>query len=169
MHPSIAERLIADRPAQALVEAHDRRLARAARANRPVAARPPLVRRWRNRLCVDIIALVAATVASASGPVESGSDPSTSRLPTEALTLVGLRATASEKVSYEPGAFRTWLPGPQIVSVKVLSGRLTVYGIDGERHIYVRGGGYAAGWAAYRSANETDERVETLVTHHVRP
>jgi hypothetical protein len=64
---------------------------------------------------------------------------------------------------------RTWSAGPEIVAVKVLSGRLSVYGADGERRVYVAGDGYAAGSVAYRTANETDELVETLVTHHVGP
>jgi len=46
---------------------------------------------------------------------------------------------------------------------------LTVYGADGERRVYAAGEGYAAGWTTYRTVNETDEPVETLVTNHVRP
>jgi hypothetical protein len=168
MHPFIAEQLIADRRAQALAEAHESRLARALAADRPLVARPRLGPRWRRRLCVGIVALVATLVAFASSPAASGPGQSTSPLEVEPVTLVGLRAVASERVSYEPGASRTWSPGPQVVGVKVLSGRLTVYGGDGEPRVYVAGEGYAAGWAAYRTVNETDQRVETLVTNHVR-
>ncbi len=44
---------------------------------------------------------------------------------------------------------------------------MSVYGTDGERRVVIAGEGYAAGWAAYRTLNETDELVETLVTNHV--
>ena len=169
MHPFVAEQLVADRRAQALADAHHSRLVRAAAANRRRDAGPPLGTRWRHRLCVATTALVAATVAFANGPAESRSDPSTSRVRGEAVTLVGLRATAFDQVSYDPGESRTWSAGPQVVGVKVLSGRLTVYGIDGERRVYAAGEGYAAGWAAYQTVNETYERVETLITNHVRP
>ena len=138
--------------------------------NRPPAAGPPSGRRWRRRLGMGTLGLAAAIVATfGSGPTQSGPDLSMYRLASEPMTLVGLRARASEDVSYEPRASRTWSPGPHVVGVKVLSGRLTVYGGDGERRIYVAGEGYAAGWAGYRTVNETDERVETLVTNHVRP
>jgi hypothetical protein len=46
---------------------------------------------------------------------------------------------------------------------------LSVYGPAGERRVYIAGEGCAAGWAAYRTVNETDEPVETVVTTHVRP
>lgn len=169
MHPFIAEQLVADRRAQALADAHHSRLVRAVAANRPGGARPRLGPLWRRRLGVGILCLVAGIATFASEPAESGSYPSTSRLRAEPITLVGLRAIASEHVSYEPGAFRTWSAGPEIVGVKVLSGRLSVYGADAERRVYVAGEGYAAGWADYRTVNETDEPVETLVTTHVRP
>ena len=169
MHPFIAEQIVADRQAQALADAHQSRLVRAAKATPPAAARQRSGLRWRHRLHVGTMALIAATVALASGPAESNPELSPTRLGTEAVTLMGLRPIASEWVYYEPGASRNWSPGPQIVGVKVLSGRLSVYGADGERRIYVGGEGYAAGWAAYRSVNETGERVETLVTSHVRP
>ena len=168
MHPFIAEQLVADRRAQAFADAHQSRLVRACAANRPLVARPALGPRWRRRLCFGPIALAATLVVFASSPVESG-PRSTSPLEVEPITLVGLRAVASERVAYAPGASRTWSPGQHIVGVKVLSGRLTVYGTNGERRIYVAGEGYAAGWAAYRTVNETDHRVETLVTNHVRP
>lgn len=167
MHPFIAEQLIADRRAQALADAEHSRLVRVFAANRPLGARPQLRPRWRRRLCVGI-GLVATLVAFASSPVESGRGQSTSPLEVEPITLVGLRVIASERLTYEPGGSQTWAPGPQIVGVKVLSGRLTVYGPNGERQIYVAGDGYAAGWAAYRTVNETDQRVEILVTDHVR-
>ena len=169
MHPFIAEQLVADRRAQALADAHHSRLVRAAAASTPSGTRPQSGPRWRHRLRVGILGLVAAIVAFAAGPAESGPYPSTSRLRAEPITLVGLRAIASEQVSYEPGASRTWSAGPEIVAVKVLSGRLSVYGADGERRVYIAGEGYAAGWAEYRTVNETDEHVETLVTNHVRP
>lgn len=108
-------------------------------------------------------------MALAAGPAQSGFGPSTPRLRAEPITLVGLKATAFEYVSYEPGASRAWEAGPEIVGVKVLSGRLSVYGTDGQRRVYIAGEGYAAGWAAYRTVNETDGLVETLVTKHVRP
>jgi hypothetical protein len=169
MHPFIAEQLVADRRAQALADARHSRLVRAVAANRPGGARPRLGRQWRQRLGAGVLGLAAAIVALAAGPAESGPYPSTSRLRAEPITLVGLKATASEQVSYQPGASRTWSPGPEIVGVKVLSGRLSVYGADGERRVYIAGDGYAAGWAAYSTVNETDELVETLVTNHVKP
>jgi hypothetical protein len=169
MHPFIAEQLVADRRAQALAEAHHRRLVRAVTANRPGGVRQPLRPRWRHRLGVGVLGLVAAVVTFAAGPAGSGSDRSTPRLRAEPTTLVGLKAIASEQVSYEPGASRMWPTAPEIVGVKVLSGRLSVYGTDGERRVYVAGEGYAAGWAAYRTVNETDQPVEALVTTHVRP
>lgn len=145
MHRSMAEQLIADRLGRAL-------------------ARPG----WRRRLRIGTTVLAAATVAFAGGPAELMSAP-TGRHGTEAGTLVGLRAMESEPVFYAPGASRTWAPGPQTIAVKVISGRLSVYGVDGERWVYKAGEGYAAGWVAHRAVNETDERVETLVTNHVRP
>ena len=169
MHPFIAEQLVADRQAQALADAHHSRLVRAARATPPAAGRPPWAPRWRHRVLVGAIALVAATLAFAGEPAESSSGASTVRPGTEAPTLVGLRAAGSERVSYEPGASRTWSQGPRVVAVKVLSGRLTVYGTGGERRVYVGGERYAAGWAEHRTVNETDERVDTLVTNHVQP
>jgi hypothetical protein len=169
MHPFIAEQLVADRRAQALADAHHSRLVRAVAADPPGGARPRLGPRWRHRLGVGILGLAAAVVTLAAAPAESGSYPSTSRHWGEPITLVGLRAIASDHVSYEPGASRTWSAGPEIVGVKVLSGRLSVYGADGERRVYIAGEGYAAGWAAYRTVNETDEPVETVVTTHVRP
>ena len=169
MHPFIAEQLVADRHAQALADAHHSRLVRAVTANRPDGVRPPLRPRWRRRLGVGVLGLAAAVVTFAAGPADSGSDRSTPRLRAEPTTLVGLKAIASEHVSYEPGASRMWPAGPDIVGVKVLSGHLTVYGTDGERRVYVAGEGYAAGWAAYRTVNETDEAVEILVPNHVRP
>jgi hypothetical protein len=168
MHPFIAEQLIADRRAQALADARHSRLVRAVAAHRPGDDRrlgPP----WRQRLGVAILGLVAAIATFAAGPAQSSPHPSTSRLRAEPVSLVGLRATASEHVSYAPGTSRTWSAGPEIVAVKVLSGRLSVYGPDGERRVYLAGDGYAAGWVAYRTVNETDELVETLVTNHVRP
>ena len=169
MHPFIAEQLVADRRAQALADAHHSRLVRAVAANRPRGARPRLGPQWRHRLGVGILGLAAAVVTLAAGPANSGPYPSTSRLRAEPITLVGLRATASEHVSYQPGASRAWGAGSEILSVKVLLGRLSVYGANGERRVYIAGEGYAAGWAAYRTVNETDELVETLVTNHVRP
>lgn len=169
MHPFIAEQLVADRHTQALADAHHSRLVRAATATRPDGDRPRLGPQWRHRLGVGVLGLVAAVVAFAAGPAESDPYPSTSRVRAEPITLVGFGAIASERVSYEPGASRTWSAGPGIVGVKVLSGRLSVYGADGERRLYIAGEGYAAGWAAYRTVNETDELVETLVTNHVRP
>ena len=168
MHPFIAEQLVADRRAQALADADHSRLVRAVATDRPGGARLPLEPRWRHRLGLGVLGLVAAVVAFAAGPAESGHYPS-SRLRVEPITLVGLTPVASEHLSYEPGASRIWPAGPEIVGVKVLSGRWSVYGPDGERRVYVAGEGYAAGWAAYRGVNETDEPVETLVTTHVRP
>ena len=168
MHPYISEQLVADRRAQALADAHHSRLVRAVTDNRPGGTRPRLGPRWRHRLGVGILGLIAAIVTFAGGPAESGPSPSTSRLRPEPVTLVGLKATGSEHVSYEPGSFRTWSAGPDIVGVRVLSGRLSVYGADGERRVYVAGEGYAAGWVGYRTVNETDELVETVVTNHVR-
>lgn len=158
MHPNIAEPLIAGRQAQALADAH-----------RPRSARPRRGPGWRQRLFVGTVVLVSAAIALVGGPAESGSDPSTARLRTEAVTLAGLRATESERVFYEPGASRTWSPGPYIIGVRVVSGRLTVYGIDGERRVYFAGEGYVTGWAAHRTVNESDEAVVTQVTSHVRP
>lgn len=169
MHPFIAEQLVADRRAQALADAHNSRLVRAAAVNQPGGARPRLSPRWRHRLGVGILGLIAALVTFAGGPAESGANPSTSRLRPEPVTLVGLEATGSEHVSYEPGASRTWPARPDIIGVRVVSGRLSVYGADGERRVYVAGEGYAAGWVGYRTVNETDELVETVVTNHVRP
>ena len=169
MHPFIAEQLVADRRAQALADAHHSRLVRAAAVNRPGGARRRLGPQWRHRLGVGILCLVAGIATFAAGSAESGPYPSASRLRTEPVTLVGLKATGSDHVSYEPGASRTWPAGPDIVGVNVLSGRLSVYGADGERRVYVAGDGYAAGWVAYRTVNETDEPVETVVTNHVRP
>lgn len=171
MHPFVAEQLVADRRAQALADAHQSRLVRATAAKQPLGAtaRPRLEPRWCCRLTSGTIALAATLVAFFSSPVESSPGHSTSPLEVESINLVGLRVIASERLSYEPGASRTWSPGPQIVGVKVLSGRLTVYGPNGQRRIYVAGEGYAAGWAAYRTVNETDQRVETLVTDQVRP
>lgn len=169
MHPFIAEQLVADRRSQALAGAYRSRLVRAVPADLPGGDRSRLGPRWRHRLGVGILGLVAAIVTFAAGPAESGPYPSMSRLRTEPITLVGLRATASEHVYYEPGASRTWSAGRDVVGVKVLSGRLSVYGTDGERRVYIAGEGYAAGWAASRTANETAEPVETLVTTHVRP
>ena len=169
MHPFIAEQLVADRQAQALADAHESRLVRVAKSSPQATARPPSELRWRHRLGVGILGLIAAIVTFAGGPAESGANPSTSRLRPEPVTLVGLKATGSEHVSYVPGASRTWSAGPDIVGVRVLSGRLSVYGTDGERRVYVAGEGYAAGWVGYRTANETDELVETVVTNHVRP
>jgi hypothetical protein len=123
---------------------------------------------WRRRFGVAVLGLAAATMTSGTAPAESRPN-STSHLETERATLVGLRRVASEQMSYEPGASRTWSPSPQIIGVKVLSGRVTVYGSDDERQVYLAGEGYVAGWAPYRSVNETDERVETLITNHVRP
>lgn len=168
MHPFIAEQLVADRRAQALADADHSRLVRAV-VNRPGGARPPLGPWWRHHLGAGILGLVAAIATFAAGPAESGPNPSMSRLRPEPVTLVGLTATGTEHVSYEPGASRTWSAGPEIVGVKVLSGRLSVYGPEGERRVYIAGEGYAAGWAAYRAVNETDVRVETLVTNHGRP
>ena len=171
MHPFVAEQLVADRRAQALADAHHSRLVRAVAgdADAPGGERPWSKPRRGHRLGVGVLGLLAALVTIAAGPAGSGPDPSTSRLRAEPITLVGLRATASEDVSYEPGAFRTWSAGLGLVSVKVLSGRLTVYGTNGERRVYIAGEGYAAGWAANRTVNETDARVETLVGNHVEP
>lgn len=169
MHPFIAEQLVADRHAQALADAHRSRLARAAAANRPAVPGRGWGPKWRHRLRVGSLGLLAALAMLAAGPRESGPYLASSGIWAEPVTLVGHRAIASEQVSYEPGASRTWSPGSETLGVKVLSGRLTIYGTDGSRRVYIAGEGYAAGWAAHRTANETDERVETLVTSHVRP
>lgn len=169
MHPFIAEQLIADRRAQALADARQSRLVRAVATDRPGGAHLRLEPRWRHRLGVGALGLVAAVVAFAGSPAQSGPYPSTSRLRAEPITLVGLTPVASEHVSYEPGGSRRWSAGPGIVGIKVLSGRLSVYGTGGERRVYTAGEGFAAGWAEYRTVNETDEQVETLVTNHVRP
>ena len=168
MHPFIAEQLVADRHAQLLAEADHSRLVRAAAADRPLAAQAAVWPRWRFRLGVGTLALVAGLLSFASTPAESRPHSSPSQLGSDHVTLVGLRPDAAEPVSYAPGASRTWPPGRAIIGVKVLSGRLTVYGAEGERRVYVAGEGYAAGWAAYRTVNETDAPVETLVTNHVR-
>ena len=169
MHPFIAEQLVADRHAQALANSHHSRLVRAVAVNRPGGARPRLGPQWRHRLGVGILCLVAGIATFAAEPAESGPYPSNSRLRAEPIALVGLRAIAFEQVSYDPGASRTWPAGPDILGVRVLSGRLSIYGADGEPRVYVAGDGYAAGWVAHRTVNETDERVETLVTTHGRP
>jgi hypothetical protein len=169
MHPYIAEQLVTHRRAQALADAHHSRLIRAAAANQPGGAGSRLAPWWRHRLSVGILGLVVAIVTFAGEPAGSWPRPSTSRLRSEPVTLVGLKALASEQVSYESGASRTWSAGPEIVGVQVLSGRLSVYGPAGERRVYIAGEGYAAGWTAYRTVNETGEPVEALVTTHVRP
>jgi hypothetical protein len=169
MHPFTAEQLVADRRAQALADAHHSRLVRAVAVNRAPSVRSSMLPRWRQGLGVGILGLLAAVLTLAGGPAESGANPSTSRPRPEPVTLVGLRAIASEHVSYEPGASRTWSAGPEVVRVKVLSGRLSVHGPNGERRVYVAGEGYAAGWADYRTVNATDQPVETLVTTHVGP
>lgn len=83
--------------------------------------------------------------------------------------LVGLIAQRTEHVAYDPGATRAWAPSPEVHSVVVVSGRITVHGPAGERQVYGPGQGFAAGWAAYGTTNETGTSAETLVTYHVRP
>ncbi len=168
MHPFIAEQLVGHHRAQALADAHHSRVVRVAADDRSRGSGPLFRPSWRRRLSIAVLGLAAATMTSTSAPAESRPD-STSHLEAERATLVGLRAVASEQMSYEPGASRTWAPSRQIIGVKVLSGRLTVYGSDNEQQVYLAGEGYAAGWAPYRSVNETGERVETLITNHVRP
>ncbi len=107
-------------------------------------------------------------MTSATAPAESRPG-STSHLEAERAAVVGLGAVASEQMSYEPGASRTWSPPPQLIGAKVLSRRLTVHGTDNEQQVRCAGEGYPAGWTPYRSVNETDERVETPITNHVRP
>jgi hypothetical protein len=85
------------------------------------------------------------------------------------VTLVGLIAQRTERLVYDPGETRAWAPGPEVHSVVVVSGRITVYGPAGERQVYAQGQGFAAGWAPYRTTNETGASAETLVTFHVRP
>lgn len=61
-----------------------------------------------------------------------------------------------------------WSPDGQMVSVTVVSGRLTVYGAGGEPRVYRQGEGYTAGWTTYRPVNETDGRVETAIVSYER-
>lgn len=85
------------------------------------------------------------------------------------VTLVGLVAQHTERLAYDPGATRAWVPSPEVHSVVVVSGRITVYGPSGERQVYAQGQGFVAGWAPYWTTNETTASAETLVTFHVRP
>lgn len=84
------------------------------------------------------------------------------------ITLVGLTAQHTEHVVHDPGATRTWAPSSQLHSVVVVEGQITVYGPAGERQVYGQGQGFVAGWAPYRTSNETGAPAETLVTFHVR-
>ena len=129
----------------------------ARRALRPLAVLPAAV----------ALALTLAVVTDAKATRDA--PPSTSSTRGEAVTLVGLTPQGKERVAYEPGASRSWSPNERIVGVAVLSGRLTVYGPGDERQVYGAGEGYAAGWMAHRTVNETDDPVETLVTSHAHP
>ena len=128
----------------------------ARRALRPLAIVPAAV--------ALAVAVALMTYASASGEAARSSS-----VPTERVTLVGLTPQSEERVAYEPGASRSWSSSERIVGVAVLSGTLTVYGPSGERQVYAAGEGFAAGWMAHRTANETGDPVETLVTSHRRP
>jgi hypothetical protein len=89
--------------------------------------------------------------------------------PAAPVTLVGLISQRTERLAYDPGATRAWASSPEVHSVVVVSGRITVYGPAGERQVYGQGQGFAAGWAPYRTTNETGASAETLVTFHVGP
>jgi len=110
--------------------------------------------------------VVATLLAPNRGLVSSERGPVWAAAP---VTLVGLLAQRTERLAYDPGATRAWEPSPEVHSVVVVSGRVTVYGPAGERQVYEQGQGYAAGWAPYQTTNETTASAETLVTFHVRP
>lgn len=163
MHPFIAGQPVPDHEARAPEAARYSRLVRSFRivwAGRRPQFGPALG-------LGAALAIAAALVACHGAGTQFDAGTSSSPVQAGSVNLVGLTPERVERVTYEPGASRSWSPGPQIVGVRVLSGRLTVYGGDGEPRVYVTGEGYAAGWAAYRTVNETDQRVETLVTHHV--
>ena len=116
--------------------------------------------------------LVAGAAALATSMAVIGASPLPSRPsvgPAGPVTLVGLIAQGREHVAYDPGGARAWAASPEVHSVVVVSGRITVYGPTGERQVYGEGQGFAAGWAPYRTTNETGAPAETLVTFHSRP
>lgn len=84
----------------------------------------------------------------------------------KAPSLVGRSPERVDSLAYAAGESRTWPAGDGVVATVVLAGRLTVYGSAGEGQAYGPGQGFAAGWAPYRTVNESSEPVRTLVTFH---
>ena len=109
--------------------------------------------------------LALATVLSGTVVATADSAPQS----TGHVTLVGLRAQRTERVSYAPRETKAWPAGPGVHGVVVVSGRITVYGTSEVQRVYGQGQGFAAGWAPYWVANETGTPAETLLTWHVRP
>ncbi len=166
MHPFVAEQLMADHQARAHEAARHSRLVRSVTAARPRSARAEFPRHLR---LAAVLALGATLLAFTDANAVFDPRPSKPGVSTEPVTLVGLARSGEERIVYEPGASRAWAAGEHIVAVAVVAGALTVYGPAGERHVYTAGEGFAAGWTPYRTVNETDDQVETMVTSHVRP
>lgn len=123
--------------------------------------------RTRKKALLVAGAVVLATLVAFIGASPFPNRPSVG--PAAPGTLVGLIAQRTERLAYDPGATRAWAPSAEVHSVVVVSGRITVYGPAGERQVYGKGEGFAAGWAPYRTTNETGAFAETLMTFHVRP
>jgi hypothetical protein len=118
---------------------------------------------WSTSRTVPLIAFSNVDVKA-----NSGAPPSGPGAPAKPAALIGFTPEPVERVDYERGATRAWPAGEHIVTVAVRTGRLTVYGPAGERQVYVAGETYTAGWTAYRTVNETNAIVETLLTRHSR-
>lgn len=166
MHPFVAEHLVADHQARAHEAARQSRLVRSVSTARPRSPRAQFS--WPSRLAaVLVLGVTLLAFTDANALFDSG--PSRPGVRTKSVTLVGLTPLGVERVDYEPGASRAWAANEHIVAVAVVAGMLTVYGPADERHVYTAGEGYAAGWTAYRTVNETEEPVETWVVSHARP
>lgn len=103
-------------------------------------------------------AVLAVLAAVAGAPAAEVGAPS----------LVGRSPERVETLAYAAGESRTWPAGAGVVATVVLAGRLSVYGPAGDGQAYEPGQGFAAGWAPYRTVNESSEPVRTLVTFHAR-
>lgn len=166
MHPFVAEQLVSHHQARAHDAARHSRLVKAVASCRPRRAR---ARFSRSVQVAAVLVLGLTLIGITGGTADPDSGPSGPGVRTDSVTLVGLTPEAVERVSYAPGAARDWPAGEHVVGVAVVAGTLTVYGPGSQRHVYTAGQGYAAGWTAYRTVNETDEPVETWVTSHAQP
>lgn len=115
-------------------------------------------------LSAAVIALLVPGGGSSTTVTAGGPPPATPATPAATAAAATFPEVGTSDVSYEPGHSSGWHVHPGVHSVVVLSGTLTVYDSDCVRTDYTAGQAYLGGGTAHLAANETDERLDGVVT-----